>query len=77
MSATMAKKKNPTGQSQPDRHKNPMVGLRLEPDVLAALQAYAHRQHRSVAQSAAFLLMEKMRQEGLLPPLPSQETGHE
>jgi hypothetical protein len=69
MSATMAKKKNPTDQSQPDRHKNRLVGLRLTPDDFDALRAYAEQEQRSMAQAAAILLREKMVEKGIVPPL--------
>jgi hypothetical protein len=64
----MAKKKNPTDQSQPDRHKNRLVGLRLEPDIFDALKAHADGKERSVAWMAAKLLKKIMVLDGILPP---------
>jgi hypothetical protein len=66
MSATMAKKKNPTGER--DRHKNRLIGLRAPPAVYDVLKEHADSTRRSVAQAVLLLVEEILIQKGMLPP---------
>jgi hypothetical protein len=54
--------------------KNRMVGVRLDPDVMAGLRKFAHEEDRTIAGAVHLMVKKFLREKGLLTDKPVKKA---